>query len=46
LHKEAPHGLVLGRSSPVHLHDDADFVTAARFLTDVRERGVRAVPAS
>jgi predicted nucleic acid-binding protein len=33
----AHHGLIV-------LHDDADFVTAARFLPDVSERNVRDVP--
>jgi predicted nucleic acid-binding protein len=28
----------------VVLHDDADFVTAARYLPDVRERAVRDTP--
>lgn len=34
----AHHGLIV-------LHDDADFVTAARFLPDVSERNVRDAPA-
>ncbi|MFF4752995.1 PIN domain-containing protein [Streptomyces sp. NPDC002514] len=33
----AHHGLIV-------LHDDADFVTMARFLPDVGERSVRSVP--
>jgi hypothetical protein len=37
---------VAAEQNLVILHDDRDFETAARYLPDIRARGVRDVPAA